>query len=251
VLRREREITTTLNETAQARQLANTFQAAVQPYMARIQSMGANPVQAVESLLRADHLLSTSNKSQRAQLMAKLISDYDVDIMALDSALAGKPQADPVESRVEQLLQQRLAPFQQYLTHQQMMEQQRQEQVQANSASEVERMSQDPKYPHFNAVRADMADILAIQSNKGVYLSLEDAYNRAIAMNPEVAKAVAAQNSTQQQRENVAKANAQAQRALNASKSVGGAPAGGHTGSVNGNDRRATIAAAFDELASR
>ena len=123
VSRRERETTQVLNETASARQLASHFQQTVQPYMARIQSLGAQPLQAVGELLKSDHILSTAPPAQRAQFMAKMISDYGIDIQALDAALAGKAQPDPVDTRVNQLLQERLAPFQTYVQQQQQREQ--------------------------------------------------------------------------------------------------------------------------------
>ena len=124
VIRRERDISRTLGETSQARQIANQFQQAVQPFMARIQSNGITPVQAVNELLKADHILSSAPAPQRAQYMAKLIKDYAIDIRALDDALAGTVVADPVQSTVEKLVEQRLAPFQQYIAQQQYAQQQ-------------------------------------------------------------------------------------------------------------------------------
>ena len=40
----------------------------------------------------------------------------------------------------------------------------------------VERMAQDPAFPHFEAVRQDMADVIDISAKRGVYLTLEQAY---------------------------------------------------------------------------
>lgn len=251
VLRREREITRTLGDTAQARQLATAFTQTVQPYMARINSMNAHPMVAVQELLKADHILSTAPKAQRAEFMAKLINDYDVDFVELDRALSGKAPADPVQSQVDRLLQERLKPFQQFLTTQQQQEEQRRQHQSQTTAQQLESMAADPKYPHFNDVREDMADVIELQAKKGVYLTLEQAYNRAIAMNPEVSQKVNQLADTDAKRQAAQLADARAQRALKASKSVGGAPNGVPNGQSSPDDRRATIAAAFDALGGR
>lgn len=239
VLRRERETTHVLNETTQVRQFASAFQEAVQPYMARIRHVG-NPLIAVQNLLAADHLLATGPAAAKAQYLAKLVKEYGVDIQALDAALAGQPVADPVESRVEQLLQQRLQPIQQFLTAQQQREQQAAAYQQQQVAQTVEQMSQDPAYPHFEAVRETMADIIQLQAQKGVSIDLKTAYNRAVAMDPAISQVTSAAN-----------ANAKAQRALQASASVRGAPSGTNSGKPAPLDRRAAIEAAFDSVGGR
>jgi hypothetical protein len=251
IMKRERETTRVLGETAHARQLANNFSQMINPYMARIQTFGIEPMAAIGELLKADYLLSSAPKAQRAAYMAKLINDYGVDIAELDSALAGKGAADPVDSRVEQLLQQRLAPFQQYLQAQQQREQQYEQRSQAEVNESIENMATDPKFPHFESVRLDMADIVDLAAKRGLYLSLEDAYNRAIAMNPEVSAQVAAQRQADAKRAAAQAANAKAQKALGASISVGGAPGGVPSGASEATDRRSTIAAAFDSLSGR
>jgi hypothetical protein len=251
VLRRERETTQVLNDSAQARQLAQQFQQTVQPFMGRLQSMNAHPLVAVGELLKADYLLSTAPKAQRAQFMAKLIKDYDVDLLELDGALSGKGPADPVESRVEQLLAQRLAPFQQFISQQQMAEQQRAQQLNQQLEHTVETMAQDPEYPYFERVRDTMADIIEVLANRGQHISIEAAYNRAIAMDPAISQEIAAKSAAEAQVTQAATLNKRAQQALKASSSVGGAPSGSTGKPPNATDRRATIAAAFDAAGGR
>jgi DNA primase len=251
VIRREREITKTLSDTAQVRQFAQQFSQTIQPFQARLQSSGVNPVQAVQKLLESDHVLSSAPKAQRAQFMAKLITDYGIDILELDAALAGKAPVDPVQSQVDQLLQQRLAPFQQYIARQ---EQERQLAVQQENnriSHTVESMSTDPKYPHFDTVRQDMADVVELSAKKGVYLSLEQAYTRAIAMNPEINQQVTNQQQVDAKKSAAQAAHARAQKALQASKSVGGAPSGMLSGTSGVSDRRSAIVAAFDAVGGR
>jgi hypothetical protein len=252
VQRRERELTKVLGDSGTARNIAQQFGQAIAPFQARMQALGQNPFAAVQSLLKADHILSSGSKNQRATLMAQLIKDYDVDILELDNALAGKEPTDPVASRVEQLLAQKLAPFQQYLTQQQQRAQAAEAQSSQQIATTIEQMASDTaKFPHFEALREDMADLVDIASKRGVYLSLEQAYTRASAMNPEISALVTAQKTKEAQRTAAQAAHARAQKALAASSSVGGSPSSTPNGSPAGTDRRAAIEAAFDSIGGR
>lgn len=253
VMRRERETTRVLGESATARQLHQQFQQVVQPYQAHLEARGVGnqPLVAFHELLKADYILSSAPKVQRAQAMAKLINDYGIDIIELDNALAGKQPTDPVDARVEQLLQQRLAPLQQFLTAQQQREWEADQQSSREINAQVEKMGEDPKYPHFEEVRQDMADLVEISAKRGVFLSLDDAYNRAIAMNPVVSKQVATQREAEAKRTSAQAAHARAQKALNASVSVGGSPGGAPSGASGATDRRSVIAAAFDSIGGR
>jgi hypothetical protein len=240
VHRRELEVNRALNEAAQARQQASEFGKVVEPYMARIQSFGVSPQQAIGQLLQADYTLATASKTQRAQFMAKLCRDYDVDVTELDAALVAgmqgqsqqsAPQAPDIQALVQQQLQQALAPIYQ----QQQAENQRQQQVVDQT---VEQMALDPQYPHFDAVREDMADMIEMSAKRGVALSLSDAYTRAVAFNPQV-------NQMQQAQQQ----NLQAQRAKAASRSVTGAPAAGGSNEFTGDGSlRGSLEAAFANL---
>lgn len=246
IVRRERDFNKILSDTAVSRKLHESFNQVVQPYQARINALGVHPLVAVQELLKADYLLSASPPAQRAKFMAKLINDYGVDILELDAALAGKEPADPVSSRVEQLLEKRLAPFQQFIQHQTTQARQAEEAANNEIHSLVDNMASDPKYPHFEDVRQDMADIIEMSAKRGVYLSPDQAYNRAVAMNPEVSKLVADQKSAEERKTAAQKANASAQQALSASVSVNGSPGGAPSGASGAGDRRSAIAAAFD-----
>jgi hypothetical protein len=257
IMRRERDHEKVLNESASARQLVSTFGQVIQPYMARIQSFGVHPIVAVNELLKADHLLYSSPMPQRAALMAKLIQDYGVDVVELDKALSGvvnpqQQQQNPqyqIESTLNSLLEERLKPLNQFIQTQAQQEQQRRQQESMAADSTIEQMAADNvKYPHFDSVRQDMADIIEIQSKKGVYLTLEQAYNRAVGMNPEVSQLVA----QEQAKSRLQSQHQRAKTALSASRSVNGAPMGAPgLDSANVKDRRATIAAAFDALEGR
>lgn len=248
VYRRELEVNRVLRETGEARQAVEQFNQVLAPYMGRIQSFGIAPQQAIGELLKADMMLATGSRQQKAQLLAKLVSDYDVDVSELDTALAAAmkgsaPQAQPqaldpnyINQLVQQQLQQALAPM-----YQQQAE--IQQRTQQDAVQSVEQMSLDPNYPYFEDVRQEMADLIEVASKRGVVLSLHDAYTKAVALDP----AVSDQQSRQAQVTQANQQHLQAQRAKVASSSVTGAPAsGGNQQFAGDGSLRSAIEAAFN-----
>lgn len=250
VARRELQTTQVLNESASARKLQADFTQAVQPFMGRLQSINAHPIAAVQELLKVDYFLSSAPKHQRAQRMAEFIKDYDIDIEALDAALSGKivkdnDPATQTNATVERLLAERLAPFQTLLQREQVREQQESQQL----VHTIESMAQDTvKFPYFEQVRQEMADIIEFAANKGKTITIEAAYNKAVQLDPNVSQQMAAKATAEAASKAAALATSQAQRARRASVSVGGAPSGMTIGSPAASDRRAVIEAAFDSM---
>jgi hypothetical protein len=257
VIRREKEITKVFGETGQMRQFAQNFRDTLQPHAARLQATGLQPLEAVSELLKADYILATAPQPQRAQFLAQLIKDYGIDVRALDSALesvlTGQPMQDPVESRLEQMLAERLTPLQNFLNQQQQTAQRDEQQMFQNASATINQMAQDNvKFPHFEQVRDDMADIIEMNARRNIYLTPEQAYQRAVGMNPEWAAASAQQLTNGRRIQQAQDANSRAQRALAASGSINGAPGGAPVGGAGAaGSLRDTIEAAFSQVAGR
>jgi hypothetical protein len=247
VYKREMEVERVLKETAPIRQQIQEIQNVVSPYMARIQSAGVTPVQAMNELFKADFILATGTPQSKAQMLAKLVNDYGVSIEDLDRAIVANMQGqlqtqpqgfDPnyVNQLVQQQLNHALAPIYQ--------ERQQREQAVVQSANQtVEQMSLNPAYPYFDDVREEMADLIEVAARRGVALSLEDAYTKAVAINPDVS----GQQSRQAMMTQANQQHQQAQKARNAASSVSGAPASGGANAFAGDGSlRSSIEAAFN-----
>ena len=247
VHKRESEINRALAQAAPERQIAEQFKATVQPFMASIQARGIDPVTATRNLFEADHKLSNGHPRDRAAYMAELIMEYGISVEDLDSALAplmrggqaqqqaGSSGAPDIQALIQQQLNQALAPI--------LQERQQAQQRAAHEVEQtVEGMALDPKYPYFEEVRADMADLVDLFSKRGIYLSLDEAYNRAIRMNPDTYGQLERQSTVSA----ATQAHQAALKAKAAASSVSGAPAGGG-GQFNGGDGslRGAIEAAF------
>jgi hypothetical protein len=227
VSRREKQINSTLNENANIRKEFEQIAQVTQAYAPRIREWGTNPAQTLGVFLEADRALSSGPMESRAAKMAQIIKDYGIDFRALDAALSGSapPPEVSMEARIEALVNQRLAPFQQRF-------QQEQDDQRHEVAMTIQEMAANTAdYPHFEEVREEMADLIEINFRRGVPLSLQEAYNKIVGF----------QGYTQPAQQ----AAQQTQKALAASVSVGGAPA---TVANSGNpaDLRGTILKAFE-----
>lgn len=191
VARREAEIQKTLQETADSRRFTEQLQSVIRPYEAFIKAENSNPLQAIDNLMATAARLRTGTAPELAQLVAGMVRQFGVGrfgnnfIEQLDSALAGEvPRADPVQSQVQQVLQQQLAPVQQFMSQ----FQQQQLQMQQASAQEAAKEVQDfiAKAEFGEDVREDMADIMELSQRRGREITLQDAYRQACLTNPRV-----------------------------------------------------------------
>lgn len=242
VHRREQQINQVLTETQPMREAVETFNKMVSPYMARIQQNGVTPMQAIHSLLDTESRLANSHPRDAAQLMAQLITQYRIDVGALDEALAamqgGQPrQAAPAQSdvvtQIKQSLMQELAPVLNSVRGMQEQQQAQSAQIAAEANDTVEAMSLDPNFPQFEEVREIMADLMEASAKRGVYMSLEDAYSRVTGQ-------------ATQRRDTALSAHQRAQAAKAAASSVQSNP--GHSGGTVPNtdgSLRGAIEAAF------
>lgn len=247
VLQREQQVQVALQQSADARRFAGEFNQMMQPYLPFMRAEGAAPMQAVQNLMDIAVTLRTGTAAEKARTIAQIVGAYGVDIAALDGALAGaipdEPQGfDP--SLVQREVQRALSPIlQQVQTKRMEQAQQTAQQVQ----TELDAFASDPKHEFFNDVRGLMADLIDMNNARGVPFSLEQAYNVAVRVHPEISKVLDARALSTQA---TAMSNT-AQRAKAAAVQVKGE--GAQVGPATGNEPssiRGAIEAAI-ETASR
>jgi len=246
VTRRETEISRGLNETALERKQLNEVKGTLAPHMERIQNMyGGNPVHAINNLLHIEQKLFTGSTQDKAQIVANMISRFGIDVSTLDNILSNTLNPSPEakqQSEIDRLLEQRLAPFNQFMQQQQMSKQQQLQQESAKAAESIVAMEDDPNFPYFNEVRDDMADIIEINSKRGVSISLSEAYNKAVRMNDGTMGSLQAREQSQSATHTALAAHQAAQRAKGAALSVSGNPTGSGASANDSADLRGTIA---------
>ena len=226
VLRREREIQNTLKESTEARKMVEQFNRVIQPYEMLIKAENSNPLQAVDNLMATAARLRTGTSSDVAQMVANIVKQFGVGrfgkafIEQLDSALVGEiPQEDAQSTQMRNMLQQQLAPVQQFMNQFQQAQYMQQEKLTQEAAGEVQNFLENAEFSE--DVRDDMADLMEVAQRRGRELSLQEAYQQACIANPKI-------RTILQQRGKTADANkltGAAQKAKAAAVSVSGAPA--------------------------
>lgn len=241
VMKREREVNKVLQETAGARNVAAQLNSTLAPYREQMIASGVrNPIEAIGGLLATESRLRSGNHQEKALMVANIIKNYGVDIGELDSVLSGQGvQPTNPNSELERLLEQRLAPVNSFLQHQQMQQQQQAAYEEQQAAASVQSFSAQAEF--INEVRLDMADLLDMAAKRGQPMTIEEAYSKACAIHPEVS-GIMAQRKKQQ---DLMGTQTEIQRKKAAASSITGQRGGGATAKV-GDSIRDSIAAAWD-----
>jgi gas vesicle protein len=225
--RRESDFHRGVEEFKTHAQKARAYEAVIAPYQQTFQSLGVDAPTAIGHLLKADHTLRYSDPATKAQYFQQLAQQYGVNLEQIQNP----PQYDPqTQYLMQQLNELRQTQAQWHNSIQQ------QEQTRANH--ELEQFASAGN-AHFDAVRNDMADLL----ETGKATSLQDAYEKAVWMNPDIRQSLIEQQRSEAQKK--AMAEAQALRAKTAAVSVkGSSPSAGGV-QTNGSDLRSLIASQF------
>jgi hypothetical protein len=239
VHRREREMQQVLQQGAQARGFIQAFENVVRPYEVFIRQENSNPLQAVQNMMQTAATLRVGTPQDKAALVAGLVSNFGIDIVMLDTLLAGKavngglrPQQEFRDPRVDQLLQQR-----------QQEQQQSEQSMRHELATQLQSFADAHEF--FGDVQQTMADLMELRGKHGQKIDIEDAYKQACQMHEGVSK-ILAQRATQANNGTHSQAVLRAKRAA-ASVKGDTTPHSGAT--VPKNDSvRASIEAAIESL---
>lgn len=214
VLRREQEVNNVLLRTASERKFATEVQQTLQPFMQMIQAEGATPAQAIRSVMETAAFLRTASPEAKANRVAQMIQQFQVPIKELADALDRPPSFDPTP-QIMQVVRQEMAPVMQML-------QQQEQQVYRQAHQGVESFLGDPQYPYAKQVAPIMGELMEAAAQRGQQMTLQDAYQRATLLHPEISQRVIDERAQAK----VAQLTAAAQKAKGASVSVGnsGAP---------------------------
>lgn len=242
IARRERETATALQESAEARRVHQQFREVVAPYEGMMRAAGSEPLQTIAQLLQTGAGLRQGTPQRKADLVADIVKQYDVPIEMLAAALdrgqpgQGTPQGQ--QQGGDMGLRQEVAELKASI--QNAWNQRNQVQTQKMQA-DITAFAAGHEF--FEDVRHDVADLMDSRAKRGVAITLEDAYNLACKMHPEITGVFEQRKAA----EAAKAAQASTQRAQAASSSVRSQPAGSaprpQSGSVR-DDLAAAIEAA-------
>lgn len=206
---------------------AKAYDQAIAPYQQHLRNLGVDAPTAINALMKADVTLRTSDPTTKMQYFAQLAREYGINLEQLQNPQPVDPQTQYLTQQLNELRHQ-----------QQMWQNQLQQQEQSRAQNELSSFATADK-KHFDAVRNDMADLLETGKAK----DLQEAYDMAVWMRPDVRQTLIDQQLADVQRKAVEQA--QAQRAKSAAVGVkGSSPIGAGSQPVNGS-LRDVIAAQF------
>ncbi len=239
-LRVDLEVRKVMQDAAPAKRFAQEFGQVLAPYAQQLQSQGVNPAQHVGQLLQASRILTSGAPAAKAQFVAQLIRNSGIPIEMLAQHLDGQAQqpAQQQGASVHEITQQ--------VRQQLMQELQQQREHHSSQKASQEATAFGEGREHFEDVREDMADVLQSAARRGVAMSLEEAYNRACKLHPDVS----AKLERAQKLQAVKAAAASTQRSKAAASSIRGQPAAPPSAAKSVTSRD-DIEAAWEQLTSR
>ena len=151
---------------------AKSYENAIAPYAQDLQRRGIQPTQYIENLVRAEQILSNAGYEQKVQVFQKLAQDYGIQ-------LNGNGQVTQLDPYTQQLMNQLNMVNQEVSSIKGRFAQEENQRL----MGEIERVRSDvEKFPHFDVVREEMAQLLEL----GKAQDLETAYKKAVRMNDDV-----------------------------------------------------------------
>jgi hypothetical protein len=161
-------------EADNARQLTE----AIGQFAPELQAQNIHPVAWINNLGRAHMILTKAPYQEKVQMFHRLAQDYGIQ---LNQDAVQMPEQQYVDPYQQQLMQQLQATQQQV----QQLSAIREQEENARLTQEINRVSSDrERFPHFDMVREDMAQLL----ERGLAPNLETAYAKAVRMNDEAYK---------------------------------------------------------------
>ena len=157
---------------------AKSLTEAIGPFVSELQAQNIHPAAFISNLGRAHFALVKAPYEQKVQMFHRLAQDYGIQLN--QESFASAPQA-PQDPYTQQLMQQLQMMNQEVSTIKGRYEMEEQQRLN----SEIERVrSNKERFPHFDMVREDMAQLLEL----GKAQDLETAYAKAVRMNDEAWK---------------------------------------------------------------
>jgi hypothetical protein len=151
---------------------ARSYEEAIAPFAPDLQKRGIEPTAYIQNLAKADQILSNAPYEQKVQLFQRLAADYGIQ-------LNGNGQAQQLDPYTRQLMSQLNQVNQEVSSIKGRFAQEENQRL----MGEIERVRSDvEKYPHFDVVREEMAQLLEL----GKAQDLETAYKKAVRMNDDV-----------------------------------------------------------------
>lgn len=232
---REQEYKKGVSTYKQEAERARALEEAINPFVPELQAQGIHPAAWINNLGRAHMILTKAPHDEKVAMFHRLAGEYGIQFNQSGQAYQPDPYA-----------QQLMAQLQQNQNEVMQIKSRFQQEEDARLQSEIMQFSSDAeKYPHFEVLREDMAQLLEL----GKAQDIPTAYKLAVRLNDDVWQQEQDKLLTHAKQEAIKQA--QVQKAKSAAVSVKSTtPSGITSDGVDKKDRRAVIGSAFDNIAA-
>lgn len=243
ILKREADIFAGIESYKVDATFGKSVKQVVAPFEGILRQNNMDPVQTINGLLNSHYALATGTPEQKANLFRLLAKDYQIDIVALAGAQTATGEPPYVDPAVADL-RQKLAGVESELTQ---ARQARLNESKANISKQVASFAEDPKNIYFNELSEDMASLV----QRGIAGTLQEAYEKAVWLNPVTRAKEASRIATEQATaaQAAAKAKVATAKAATAANVKTSAKSGSATAPLGTLDD--TLASALAEIKSR
>ena len=151
-----------------------------------IRAAGATPSEAINSMFSTAVTLTMGTPKQKAEMIRDIIDNYSVDVQLLDQSLAGMDIPDDQNVSLMNMLREELAPVHQFMGQMQGIQQNQAQNIQQQVNEELTQFADSNEF--YEDVRETMADLLEIAGRRNQQMSLQQAYDQACQMTPDIKK---------------------------------------------------------------
>ena len=219
ILKREEDIGRGIQHYKQQADYGASVQQTLQPYMPMITAAGSTPQQTIGSMLDTFYRLKTADPQQKSHLLMQVAQQHGADMSVFQNGI--DPKQAEMQSNL-QPLQNQIAQMQQQLSQRDAQAQQF-EIAQAQTDINAFRNAKDEttnkaKYPHFDIVREQMADLIESKERAGQSITLDVAYENAIWQTPEIRQQLLSEQTNNSEAVRQQTVKAKTNKAKNADK---------------------------------
>lgn len=236
-VQREREYATGISAHRAEAQNAKALTDVVQEFMPQLQQANMNPAHWIQNMGRTHCAIVAGTPQQKLEIFTRLAASYGVPIGALAQA-----QGQGVDQTTLQLMQQ----MDDMKKSVQGVNSWREQQEMDGINKELAKFSDASKYPHFEQVRGDMAQLL----ETGVAKDLDTAYTKAVRLNDEAWNAEQLRQTAATATSQASNKAAAAAKARQASGSVRSGASAASARVAPSNDIRESLESAFEQHGS-
>ncbi len=237
-VQREREYATGVSSYKEQAVQAKEVQSAMDPFMQTLQQHNMKPAEWITNLGNAHKTLVFGTPEEKIQMFSNMAQQYGIPLQAITQGNQG--QLDPIVPQLMKQIQDLSGKVNTVTSWREQAETQVLQQ-------EISKFQDAEKYPHFESVRGDMAQLL----ESGIAKNLDNAYEKAVRMNDDVWSAEQERQAQAQAVRQAADKAAAVSKAKTNNVSPKSTTPSGVSASNVGKDRRALLEAAFDSSGGR